>query len=289
MIEPRNAYTSRRPTLSQGRKAPPARRDGLARPAPPGSESGACGQGSPRNLGGLVVSTGDAAWAAAINSSPGPLARPAPAGANRADGGTAKRRRTKRGGTGGEKSESADSTVEVGEPAPRGPGGGKRRIGSWAAVRKDAPAIEPDSRLNGSAAGSGEPPEMAVRGCARWRVAIPRLEEPDARIGHVRICGSRGWATTLGHPASPARPLWSPARPLWSPARPLWSPAAIRRWDNGTGQARPLRSLLPTRPRVTAYRHPGMGRAPRARGRPAASSSTPGRPGRVPTGGSAAW
>ena len=204
MIEPRNAYTSRRPTLSQGRKAPPARRDGLARPAPPGSESGACGQGSPRNLGGLVVSTGDAAWAAAINSSPGPLARPAPAGANRADGGTAKRRRTKRGGTGGEKSESADSTVEVGEPAPRGPGGGKRRIGSWAAVRKDAPAIEPDRRLNGSAAGSGEPPEMAVRGYARWRVAIPRLEEPDARIAHVRICGSRGWATTLGHPASPA-------------------------------------------------------------------------------------
>ena len=180
MIEPRNAYTSRRPTLSQGRKAPPARRDGLARAAPPGSESGACGQGSPRNLGGLVVSTGDAAWAAAINSSPGPLARPAPAGANRAHGGTAKRRRTKRGGTGGEKSESADSTVEVGEPAPRGPGGGKRRIGSWAAVRKDAPVIEPDSRLNGSAAGSGEPPEMAVRGCARWRVAIPRLEEPDA-------------------------------------------------------------------------------------------------------------
>ena len=35
------------------------------------------------------------------------------------------------------------------------------------------------------------------------RVAIPRFEEPDARVGHVRICGSRGWATTLGHPARP--------------------------------------------------------------------------------------
>ena len=30
---------------------------------------------------------------------------------------------------------------------------------------------------------------------------MPSFEEPDARIGHIRICGSRGWATTRGHPA----------------------------------------------------------------------------------------
>ena len=35
------------------------------------------------------------------------------------------------------KSESADSTVEVGEPAPRGPDEGKRRTGSWTGARTD--------------------------------------------------------------------------------------------------------------------------------------------------------
>ena len=162
---------------------------GRALAVPPGSESGACGQGSPRNLGGLVVSTGEAARAAAINDSPGPLARPERAGANRADGGTAKRRKTKRGGTGGEKSESADSTAEVGEPAPRGPGGGKRRTGSWTVGRTDGLATEPaavstqarqlaESRPKRRLAGARQRSDAMVRGAGCANRARPDLREP---------------------------------------------------------------------------------------------------------------
>ena len=139
---------------------------GRALAVPPGSESGACGQGSPRNLGGLVVSTGEAARAAAVNDSPGPLARPERAGANRADGGTAKRRKTKRGGTGGEKSESADSTAEVGGTRPTGT---RRREAADRIVdcRADRRSGHRASRrLTASPAASGESSETAARGCA---------------------------------------------------------------------------------------------------------------------------
>jgi RNA-directed DNA polymerase len=44
------------------------------------------------------------------------------------------------------------------------------------------------------------PPPRVVHRVYR-RAATPSSEEPDARIGHVRICGSRGRATARGHPA----------------------------------------------------------------------------------------
>ena len=224
VIEPRNRpHRGSRRCDKSGRHHRGAE-TGRALAVPPGSEGGACGQGSPRNLGGLVVSTGEAAWAAALNSSPGPLARPERAGANRADGGTAKRRRTKRGGTGGEESESADSTGEVGEPAPRGPGGGKRRIGSWTAVRTDVPAIEPGLRLNGSAAGSGEAQEMAPRGCA---LCVQRYHGSRSRMPESGTSGSAGAGG--GQPPSATRR------------------ARAGTCGRGTGQARPLRPVVRAR------------------------------------------
>ncbi len=36
------------------------------------------------------------------------------------------------------------------------------------------------------------------------RVANPCLEEPDARIGHVRIHGGRGRVTAWGYPTAPS-------------------------------------------------------------------------------------
>ena len=53
-----------------------------------------------------------------------PGERPTPAGANRAAAWYRQAKETKCGGTGVEKSESADSTDEVGEPAPRDPAEG---------------------------------------------------------------------------------------------------------------------------------------------------------------------
>ena len=189
VIEPRNRSPCGSRRCDKSGRHHRGAEAGRALAVPPGSESGACGQGSPGNLGGLVVSTGEAARAAAVNSSPGPLARPERAGANRADGGTAKRRKTKRGGTGGEKSESADSTAEAGEPAPRGPGGGKRRIGSWTVGRTDGLATEPaavstqarqlaESRPKRRLAGARQRSDAMVRGAGCANRARPDLREP---------------------------------------------------------------------------------------------------------------
>ena len=131
-----------------------------------------------------------------------PGERPTPAGANRAAAWYRQAKETKCGGTGVEKSESADSTVEVGEPAPRGPGGGKRRIGSWTVGRTDGLDTEPTA-VSTQVRQLAERRRKRRRAGARFGVAMPWSEEPDARVGHVRICGSRGWETTLGHPARP--------------------------------------------------------------------------------------
>ena len=133
-----------------------------------------------------------------------PGERPTPAGANRAAAWYRQAKETKCGGTGVEKSESADSTVEVGEPAPRGPGGGKRRIGSWTVGRTDGLDTEPTA-VSTQVRQLAERRRKRRRAGARFGVAMPWSEEPDARVGHVRICGSRGWETTLGHPARPVR------------------------------------------------------------------------------------
>ena len=53
-----------------------------------------------------------------------PRGRPTPAGANRAHAWYRQAKATKCGGMGGEKSEFADTTAEVGEPAPRDPAEG---------------------------------------------------------------------------------------------------------------------------------------------------------------------
>ena len=54
-------------------------------------------------------------------------------------------------------------------------------------------------------AAQDHPPPPSVRSAQCYRCAAsPQPEEPDARMGHVRICGSRGRVTARGHPAIPA-------------------------------------------------------------------------------------
>ena len=102
-----------------------------------------------------------------------PGERPTPAGANRAAAWYRQAKETKCGGTGVEKSESADSTVEVGEPAPRGPGGGKRRIGSWTVGRTDGLDTEPT-------AVSTQVRELSMRACRAARGTDGLDTEPTA-------------------------------------------------------------------------------------------------------------
>ena len=203
-----------------------------------GRRAGHAGTGRP---GTWEVSTSPperAARTAAIAVSPGPRVRPMLRERTGQPSGTAKRRKTKCGGTGVEKSESADSTDEVGELAPRGPGGGKRRIGSWTAGRTDGLDTEPTA-VSTQVRQLAERRRKRRRAGARFGVAMPWSEEPDARVGHVRICGSRGWETTLGHPARPVHVR----------------PAARGLHDPGAGRGRP---------RARDPRNAGASRAPRS-------------------------
>ena len=113
-----------------------------------------------------------------------PRERPTPAGANRAAAWYRQAKETKCGGTGVEKSESADSTVEVGEPAPRGPGGGKRRIGSWTVGRTDGLDTEPTA-VSTQVRQLAERRRKRRRAGARFGVAMPWSEEPDALCGEL--------------------------------------------------------------------------------------------------------
>ena len=128
----------------------------------PGSESGACGQGSPRNLGGLVVSTGDAAGAAAI-SSPGPLALPERAESEQGRGVPPSEGRRSAAG----RAARSRSPPEVGEQADR------PRTDGLATVPA---AVSPKQ--------SGESSETCLRPSVDAMV-----EEPD---NHGRICPGEG-------------------------------------------------------------------------------------------------
>src|SRR5262249_61317281 len=70
------------------------------------------------------------------------------------------------------------STAEAGELVPREPGGGKGAPRRGAVAGQQRGGIEPRSAVHETTTGSAAQ-------------VSPRRDEPDALIGHVRICGRR--------------------------------------------------------------------------------------------------
>src|SRR5262249_29480469 len=70
------------------------------------------------------------------------------------------------------------STAEAGELVPRGPGGGKGAPRRGAVAGQQRGGIESRSAVHETTTGSAAH-------------VSPRRDEPDALIGHVRICGRR--------------------------------------------------------------------------------------------------
>jgi len=73
---------------------------------------------------------------------------------------------------------------------------------------------------------------------------MPWSEEPDARIAHVRICGSRGRATTLGHPARPVSEAGEGIR-QWNAGAPSGATGSVV--SGGTPLGPRMASRLSTR------------------------------------------
>jgi len=97
VMEPRE-HRGTEPTSLTRRKAAWPALNGPGAGDPSGSKSGACRQGSPRNLGGLVFSTEARRCGRRDRSSPGPGAGLDPGERTEADGGTAERRQRSEGG-----------------------------------------------------------------------------------------------------------------------------------------------------------------------------------------------
>src|SRR5262249_6664705 len=98
------------------------------------------------------------------------------------------------------------STAEAGELVPREPGGGKGAPRRGAVAGQQRGGIEPRSAVH----------EMTTGSAAH---VSPRRDEPDALIGQVRFCGSRG-----GQPRRrPGPPRRTPPHKLnsvwWTAAR----------------------------------------------------------------------
>src|SRR5262249_29160659 len=93
-------------------------------------------------------------------------------------GGKPHREGNKVGRQGGPGIGALHSTAEAGELVPRGPGGGKGAPRRGAVAGQQRGGIEPRLAVHETATGSAAH-------------VSPRRDEPDALIGHVRICGRR--------------------------------------------------------------------------------------------------
>ena len=91
VIEPRK-HRSAEPTSLTRRKAASPAAGWPGAGGPPGSKSGACRQGSPRNLGGLVFSSVSRRRGRRVRSGPGPGHCPGTGSETGTHGGTAERR-----------------------------------------------------------------------------------------------------------------------------------------------------------------------------------------------------
>ncbi len=153
------------PTLLNGRKATGVMLYWPGTTPPPGSKSGACRQGLPRNLGGLDHSLRRRAVRAPCEKRPRSIG--AVSGRWKRTGHDAGYRRakaTKRAGKVIEQSEPADSTEEIGEPAPRDPreGSGRSEYGAFGGI--DDEDIEPGNHLNTTTKASGTGPDRTEAG-----------------------------------------------------------------------------------------------------------------------------
>ena len=135
---------------------------------------------------------------------PGPGDGPSPGSEQGARGGTAKRRRTKRGGTGGEKSESADGTGEVGEPAPGDPAEGSGGPGCGAFGGKDGRTAEFGEHLNATRKAGGTGSDRAEAGTddggAPRRHGVAARGLPAHAQGRRGGCGRRDGGAVRGRP-----------------------------------------------------------------------------------------
>jgi hypothetical protein len=128
VIEPRKvSYCGSRRSANHGRQHRCAAKPGTA--VPPGSESGACTQGSTRNLGDLVSSTVNTGRGNRLTN-PRPVRRRARATGEtqiERNGGTAERRRRS---DAGREARSRSPSILPGKQgnAPYGPCGGKRGV-----------------------------------------------------------------------------------------------------------------------------------------------------------------
>ena len=157
-------------------------RSGLVPAVPPAStEHGKREWGLPRNLGRPTVS-------ASITTGPGVACPEHPwpqAGVglvwsdeHRRTGWSPSREGNEGGRQGRPGIGAPHNTCEAGELVPRGPGGGKGAPRRGAVAGQQRGGIEPRSAVHETTTGS-------------TAHVSPRRDEPDALIGHVRICGRR--------------------------------------------------------------------------------------------------
>src|SRR5262249_21950205 len=162
--------------------ATPRRRTGLV-PAvlPASTEQGKRKGGFPRNLGRPTVSTSKATGSGGgLTRTPLPPSRRR-AGVERrtqAHGVVTVSRRQRRGRQGRPGIGALHSTAEAGELVPRGPGGGTGAPGRGSVAGQQRGGVEPRSAVHETTTGSAAH-------------VSPRRDEPDALMGHVRICGRR--------------------------------------------------------------------------------------------------
>src|SRR5438128_7000034 len=119
---------------------------------------------------------------------------------------------------------AAHSTGEGGEVRPKRPTGGKAPSGRASAGRRQGRDFEltnPNHR---------QPVDCRARNLARAAAAL--LEEPDACIAHVRVCGGAGWVTT-GSTRQPTPTAFARAS-LWLLARLTASVRCL--WRGGKNQ-----------------------------------------------------
>ena len=122
--------TDAEPTLLTHRKATSSALDWPGVGGPPGSKSGACTQGSSRNLGDLVFSTVERRRGRRGRSGPGPrgIVRPRGSEGGRSGGSAERRKRSEARGEARSRSRLI-GTDEVGELTPEDPAEGKRPTG----------------------------------------------------------------------------------------------------------------------------------------------------------------
>ena len=154
--------TDAEPTLLTHRKATSSALDWPGVGGPPGSKSGACTQGSPRNLGYLVLSTEMRRRGRRGRSGPGSRGNVRSRGSEGGrSGGSAERRKRSDARRGARSRSRLIGTDEVGELAPEDPAEGSGRSDDGACGGTDDGDVGPRGHLNATTQDSGTGSEGA--------------------------------------------------------------------------------------------------------------------------------